>query len=87
MAHPRSLIAPLSRITAPSIAIVRPDVPRLTSLSYQTIRCAATKTDNKKKGKKQRNTFKQYDLKHAEQFSLVDAMQYASTQTSSQCYN
>jgi hypothetical protein len=31
-----------------------------------------------KKKKKARNTFLQYDLKKAEQFALVDAMQYVS---------
>jgi large subunit ribosomal protein L1 len=75
MAHARTLIAPLSRFTAPSIAFARPEAPRLASLSHQTIRCAATKTKTEKK-RKIRNTFKNYDLKHAEQFSLVDAMQY-----------
>lgn len=48
---------------------------RFAALPYQTIRCATTKAQPKKK-KKARNTFLQYDLKHAEQFSLIDAMQY-----------
>ncbi|KAF2246232.1 ribosomal protein L1 [Trematosphaeria pertusa] len=75
MAHTRSVIAPLSRITTASIAAARPELPKLTSIPYQTIRCAATKSAPKKK-KKTRNTFIQYDVKRAEQFSLVDAMQY-----------
>ncbi|CAO2647372.1 Nn.00g082940.m01.CDS01 [Neocucurbitaria sp. VM-36] len=75
MAHPRSLIAPLSRLTTSSIAPSRSEIPRFASLPYQTIRCATTKAQPKKK-KKARNTFLQYDLKKAEQFSLIDAMQY-----------
>ncbi|KAF2685128.1 ribosomal protein L1 [Lentithecium fluviatile CBS 122367] len=75
MAHPRTLLVPLSRITAPSIALARPELPRLATLPFQTIRNAVTKTDTKKK-KKVRNTYKNYDLKRAEQFSLVDAMHY-----------
>jgi hypothetical protein len=75
MAHPRSLIAPLSRLTISSFAASRSEVPRLASIPHQTIRCATTKAQPKKK-KKARNTFLQYDLKRAEKFSLVDAMQY-----------
>jgi large subunit ribosomal protein L1 len=74
MAHPRSLIAPLSRLTTSSIAAARVEVPRFTATPYQTIRCATTKAQPKKK-KKARNTFLQPDLKKAEQFSLIDAMQ------------
>jgi hypothetical protein len=33
-----------------------------------------------KKKKKARNTFLQYDLRKADQFSLVDAMQYVSSE-------
>jgi hypothetical protein len=75
MAHPRSLIAPLSRLTTFSIAASRSEVQRFAPIPYQTIRCATTKAQPKKK-KKARNTFLQYDLKRADQFSLVDAMQY-----------
>jgi large subunit ribosomal protein L1 len=75
MAHPRSLIAPLSRLTTTSLAASRSEIPRIASLPYQSIRCATTKAQPKKK-KKARNTFLQYDLKKTEQFSLVDAMQY-----------
>lgn len=75
MAHPRSLIAPLSRLNISSIAASRSEVPRFASIPHQTIRCATTKAQPKKK-KKARNTFLQYDLKRAEKFSLVDAMQY-----------
>ncbi|EUC46166.1 hypothetical protein COCMIDRAFT_36126 [Bipolaris oryzae ATCC 44560] len=75
MAHPRSLIAPFGRLATSSIAAARPEVPRIASLPYQTIRCATTKAQPKKK-KKTRNTFLQYDLKQADQFSLIDAMQY-----------
>ncbi|KAF2023120.1 ribosomal protein L1 [Setomelanomma holmii] len=74
MAHPRSLLAPLSRLTACLSAASRSEAPRLASISYQSIRCAATKAVKRKK--KTRNTFLQYDLKKAEQFSLIDAMQY-----------
>jgi large subunit ribosomal protein L1 len=77
MAYPRSLIAPLSRLTTCSITASRSEAPRLASLSHQTIRFATTKAQPKKK-KKARNTFLQYDLKKAEQFALVDAMQYVS---------
>ncbi|KAI4951855.1 hypothetical protein J4E91_003316 [Alternaria rosae] len=75
MAHPRSLLAPLSRLTISSIAASRSEVPRFASIPYQTIRCATTKAQPKKK-KKARNTFLQYDLKKAEKFSLIDAMHY-----------
>ncbi|KAF1918935.1 ribosomal protein L1-like protein [Ampelomyces quisqualis] len=75
MAYPRSLISPLSRLTTSSIAASTSEVPRLAPLPYQTLRCATTKAQPKKK-KKVRNTFIQYDLKKAEKFSLVDAMQY-----------
>ncbi|KAI4713648.1 hypothetical protein J4E89_001095 [Alternaria sp. Ai002NY15] len=75
MAHPRSLLAPLSRLTISSIAASRSEVPRFASISHQTIRCATTKAQPKKK-KKARNTFLQHDLKKAEKFSLIDAMQY-----------
>jgi large subunit ribosomal protein L1 len=71
MAHPRSLLAPLRSLTPPSLAASRPQAP---TFAYQSIRCAATKATKKKK--KARNTFIQYDLKKAEHFSLVDAMQY-----------
>ncbi|KAH7413570.1 ribosomal protein L1-like protein [Phaeosphaeria sp. MPI-PUGE-AT-0046c] len=75
MAHPRSIIAPLSRLPTCSFAACRSELPRAAILPYQTIRSATTKAQPKKK-KKARNTFIQYDLKKAEQFSLVDAMQY-----------
>ncbi|KAJ4293301.1 hypothetical protein N0V90_008583 [Kalmusia sp. IMI 367209] len=77
MAHPRSFIAPLSRITASTIANTRPEIPRLASLSSQSVRHAATKS-SKDTGRKRkaRKTFVQYDLRKADQFSLVDAMQY-----------
>ena len=74
MAHPRSIIAPLSRFTPCAFAACRSELPRAATLLYQTIRSATTKAQPKKK-KKSRNTFLQYDLKKAEQFSLVDAMQ------------
>lgn len=77
MAHPRTLLAPLSRLGANTAPFLQPNISRVAALPYQTIRCATTKskkTDSKKK-KKTRNTFLQYDLKHAEQFALVDAMQ------------
>jgi hypothetical protein len=75
MAHARSLIAPLSRLTTSSIAASQAEIPRFVSLPYQSIRCATTKAQPKKK-KKARNTFIQYDLRRAEQFPLIDAMQY-----------
>ncbi|KAF2125310.1 ribosomal protein L1 [Dothidotthia symphoricarpi CBS 119687] len=76
MAHARHLAAPLSRLTplplaAPSLSTT----PRLATPLYQTIRCATTKAQPKKK-KKARNTFLQQDLKKAQQFSLLDAMHY-----------
>ncbi|KAF2179873.1 ribosomal protein L1 [Zopfia rhizophila CBS 207.26] len=88
MAHAKSFIAPLSRCNFPSIATSKPEFARLTLLPYQSIRCAATGTSANaakykrkeqpgfQKKKKSRSTFIQYDLKNAEQFSLVDAMQY-----------
>ncbi|KAH7079701.1 ribosomal protein L1-like protein [Paraphoma chrysanthemicola] len=76
MALPRSLAAPLSRLTTASLASFRSEAPRIGSLTHQFIRCATTKAQPKKKNKKARNTFRQYDLKQAEQFSLIDAMQY-----------
>ncbi|KAF1951639.1 ribosomal protein L1 [Byssothecium circinans] len=77
MAHPRHLIAPLSRIVGPSIALARPEVPRLAPSAFQGIRCAGAKSASKeKKKKKARNTFRQYDLRKADQFALLDAMQY-----------
>jgi hypothetical protein len=51
------------------------EASRIAAISYQTIRCATTKAQPKKK-KKPRNTFLQHDLKRADQFSLIDAMQY-----------
>lgn len=77
MAHPRSLIAPLSRVTTCTFAACRHQFAPAAALPYQTIRSATTKAQPKKK-KKARNTFLQYDLKKAEQFSLVDAMQYVN---------
>jgi large subunit ribosomal protein L1 len=74
MAHPRSLIAPLNRLTTGSIVASRPNFIRNPTIPYQTIRCASGTATKKKK--KTRNTFLQYDLKKTEQFSLVDAMQY-----------
>ncbi|KAF2021115.1 ribosomal protein L1 [Aaosphaeria arxii CBS 175.79] len=76
MANPRPFLAPLSRIGASSIAIPRAEIIRPSILPYQTLRCASQKSAAPKKKKKTRNTFLQYDLKHAEQFALVDAMQY-----------
>ncbi|CAI6293908.1 unnamed protein product [Periconia digitata] len=77
MAHPRHLIAPLSRIARPSIALARPEVPRLIPNTFQSIRCAANKTPKTPKRKKKvSSVFRQYDLRNAEQFSLVDAMHY-----------
>jgi large subunit ribosomal protein L1 len=78
MTHPRSLLSPLNRLTTYSIATSRSEVPRFATPTYQSIRCATTKAQPKKK-KKARNTFLQYDLKKAEQFALVDAMQYVSS--------
>lgn len=78
MATPRPLIAPLSRLGTCPISIARPHLSRFAPLPQQTIRCATTKAQPKKK-KKARNTFLQYDLRKAEQFSLIDAMQYACT--------
>ncbi|XPT03659.1 hypothetical protein M3J09_012747 [Ascochyta lentis] len=49
---------------------------RCASPSYQSLRCASTSKTQPAKKKKARNTFRQYDLKNTEQFSLVDAMQY-----------
>ncbi|PSN74768.1 ribosomal protein L1 [Corynespora cassiicola Philippines] len=74
MAHPRSFIAPLSRFSTASI-VPKPDLPRLSLLPLQSVRCAATKAAPKKK-KKARNTFQRDDLKNADQFSLLDAMHY-----------
>jgi large subunit ribosomal protein L1 len=75
MAHPRTFIAPLSRLGASSITVSRPELPRIALLSQ--IRCATQKSPKTQpKKKKGKNTFTQYDLKHAEQFTLVDAMQY-----------
>jgi large subunit ribosomal protein L1 len=77
MAHPRSFLAPLSRITAPSIASARPSLPQLASLPlHQTsIRCKTTKAPDAKK-RKARKHYLQSDLRKADQFSLIDAMQY-----------
>ncbi|KAF2448789.1 ribosomal protein L1 [Karstenula rhodostoma CBS 690.94] len=77
MAHPRSLLAPLGRITAPSIASARPSLPRLAALPlYQTsIRCKTTKAPDARK-RKARKHYLQSDLRKADQFSLVDAMHY-----------
>lgn len=77
MAHPRSLVAPFHRLTTSSIACSRAEIPRLTPLPYQTIRCASNKLEAKKR--KTRNTYLQYDVKKIEQFPLVDAMQYVFT--------
>lgn len=81
MAHPRSFVAPLSRITAPTIASARPSLLRFVSAPLQQAskRCAATKSNNDGKKKKARKHFIQYDLKKADQFSLIDAMQYVSS--------
>ncbi|PVH93724.1 ribosomal protein L1 [Periconia macrospinosa] len=77
MAHPRHLVAPLSRIATPTIALTRPEIPRFVPVTLQSTRSAATRsTKPTPKKKKARNTFRQYDLKHAEQFTLVDAMHY-----------
>jgi hypothetical protein len=77
MAHPRTFLAPLSRVGACTLAASRAELPRAALLPYQTFRCASQKSkkDQPQKKKKARNTFIQYDLKHAEMFSLVDAMQ------------
>lgn len=77
MAHPRLLWVPLERRTLSSIALTGTEAIRAAAISYQSIRCAATKTTKQqqtKKKKKASNTFKQYDLKNAEQFPLLDAM-------------
>ena len=77
MAHPRSFVAPLSRITTPIISNSRPSLPQFVSAPLQQAskRCAATKSNDGKK-KKARKHFIQYDLRKADQFSLIDAMQY-----------
>ncbi|KAF2702981.1 ribosomal protein L1 [Pleomassaria siparia CBS 279.74] len=76
MAHIRPFSAPLSRLGASSIASPV-SCTRLSSIPYQTIRCAAMKAKPaQQKKKKTRNTFIQYDLKRADQFTLVDAMHY-----------
>ena len=82
MASPRLFVAPLSRFGTSSTAFarptVRPDSLSAALLPIQSIRCASQKshkTENKAKG---RTSFRQYDLKQAEQFPLVDAMQYVS---------
>ncbi|KAF2267248.1 ribosomal protein L1 [Lojkania enalia] len=75
MATSRPIFAPLSRLAASSIAVARYTTPQSALLPLQSIRCAATKSSGKKK-KKGRNTFIQYDLRKADQFSLVDAMHY-----------
>ncbi|KAH3905500.1 hypothetical protein HBI56_206410 [Parastagonospora nodorum] len=75
MANPRSLVSPLSRLATFSVGASRPVVARVSALPCPSIRCATTKAP-KKKNKKGRNTFVQYDLKKTEQFPLVDAMQY-----------
>ncbi|KAF2111215.1 ribosomal protein L1-like protein [Lophiotrema nucula] len=77
MAHPRSLVAPWSRLAASSLARRHPETPRIALLPLQSLRTAATKSKDKdKKKRKPRNTFVQYDLKNADQFSLIDAMHY-----------
>ncbi|KAF2646797.1 ribosomal protein L1 [Massarina eburnea CBS 473.64] len=77
MARPRHLLAPLSRIAPPSISLPRPETARLAPSAFQSIRCAATNSAPKeKKKKKARNTYLNYDLRKADQFALVDAMQY-----------
>ncbi|KAF2276531.1 ribosomal protein L1 [Westerdykella ornata] len=77
MAHSRSFIAPLSRLGLSPIAGSRSEIPRTAFLPYQSVRCASQKsTKSAPKKKKTKNTYTQYDIKHAEQFSLVDAMQY-----------
>ncbi|KAF3009607.1 mitochondrial 54S ribosomal protein mrpl1 [Curvularia kusanoi] len=78
MAAPRSLAAPFSitRLAASPRSILRPEVCRFATPTYQTIRCAITSKSQPAKKKKARNTFRQYDLKLTEQFPLVDAMQY-----------
>jgi large subunit ribosomal protein L1 len=76
MAHVRPLGAPLSRLATCAFAASRPEAQRLASVPYQSVRCASQATKAGAKKKKARNTFLQHDLKHAEQFSLVDAMQY-----------
>jgi len=92
MAHPRSLIAPISRLAAspiaplsrlatPLIAASRVEVLRIASIPYQSIRYSAnfkkTKPE-KRKPRKSSPVFLQYDLKAVDKFSLVDAMQYVS---------
>ncbi|KAF2743213.1 ribosomal protein L1 [Sporormia fimetaria CBS 119925] len=78
MAQIRTFAAPLSRFSASTLAGPRADLPRAALLPYQAIRCATTKSSKSSTPKKKqgRKTFKQYDLKRAEMFSLVDAMQY-----------
>jgi large subunit ribosomal protein L1 len=64
----------MSKLATCSLAAARPDAIRFAALPYQTVRNATTKAQPKKK-RKARNTFIQYDLKKAEQFPLLDAMQ------------
>lgn len=72
MAAPRTF-APLNRLGVSFITNSRPELPRV---AFQAVRCASQKsTKTAPKKKKARNTFIQYDLKKAEQFSLIDAMQ------------
>ncbi|CBY00272.1 hypothetical protein IAQ61_011205 [Plenodomus lingam] len=73
MAHPRSLRAPLSRLTISSIVYSTSSLPRFSAISYQTIRSASEFT---KKKKKKSNEYKQHDLRKADQFCLLDAMHY-----------
>ena len=68
----------MSRLATCSLAASRPEALRFATMPYQTVRTATTKAQPKKK-KKARNTFIQYDLKKAEQFSLIDAMQCVRT--------
>lgn len=76
MANARPFLTPLSRWSASSVTAIRPDAPRLARLPFQVVRCASAKSSQPKKKKKERKTFLLPDLKRAEQFSLVDAMQY-----------
>ncbi|KAF2647631.1 ribosomal protein L1 [Lophiostoma macrostomum CBS 122681] len=79
MANTRPLVAQWSRLGNSSIAACKADIPRPALVSYQTVRHASGKPaskDKDKKKRKTRNTFRQYDLKHAMQFSLIDAMHY-----------
>ena len=78
MANTRPLLAQWSRLGTSSVAACKAEIPRAAFLPYQTVRHATggKPAAKDKKKRKARNTFRQYDLKHADQFALIDAMQY-----------